>query len=145
MRAIVQRVENASVSVDEKVVGEIGPGLLVFVGVGRNDTVQDASKMATRIANLRVFPDGDQKINLSLLDIGGEALVISQFTLYADTAKGRRPSFGAAAPPDVAAPLVDAVTTGLRAAGITVAEGVFGASMSVSLTNSGPMTLWLET
>ena len=144
MRALVQRVSRASVRVDDKVVGEIGVGLCVLVGVTHDDTQVDARKLADKVWNLRVFPDPDGTMNLPLADAGGEALVVSQFTLYGDTARGRRPSWVAAARPEQAEPLVDAFATALRELGATVATGVFGADMQVELVNDGPVTLLLE-
>ena len=144
MRALVQRVSRASVTVDDVVVGEIGVGLCVLVGVTHDDTEADAHKLAEKVWHLRVFPDADGTMNRSLADAGGEALVVSQFTLYGDTARGRRPSWVAAARPEQAAPLVDACVTALRDLGATVATGVFGADMQVELVNDGPVTLMLE-
>lgn len=146
MRALLQRVSRASVSVDRAVVGEIGPGLLVFVGVGHGDDEAVADGLARRIAELRIFADEAGRTNRSIVDVGGQALVVSQFTLYADTSRGRRPGFTRAAAPDVAERCYERVATGLRAAGIVnVATGVFGASMAVELVNDGPFTLWLDT
>ena len=144
MRALVQRVSRASVSVDGDVVGEIGVGLCVLVGVTHDDTEADARKLADKVWNLRVFPDADGTMNLPLAETGGEALVVSQFTLYGDTARGRRPSWVAAARPEQAEPLVDAFAAALRDLGATVATGVFGADMQVELLNDGPVTLMLE-
>lgn len=152
MRAVVQRVSAASVAVrgrtrtgDGEVVGEIGRGLLVLVGVTGGDGREDAAAIAAKVAALRVFPDADGLMNRSVGDVGGGVLVVSQFTLYGDTRRGRRPSFTAAAPPGQAEPLVGAVVDGLRSAGLPVATGVFGAMMAVSLVNDGPVTLLLET
>ena len=144
MRALVQRVSRASVSVDGDVVGEIGVGLCVLVGVTHDDTEADARKLADKVWNLRVFPDADGTMNLPLAETGGEALVVSQFTLYGDTARGRRPSWVGAARPEQAEPLVDAFAAALRDLGATVATGVFGAHMQVELVNDGPVTLMLE-
>ena len=144
MRALVQRVSRASVRVDGDVVGEIGVGLCVLVGVTHDDTEADARKLADKVWNLRVFPDADGTMNLPLAETGGGALVVSQFTLYGDTARGRRPSWVAAARPEQAEPLVDAFATALRDLGATVATGVFGADMQVELVNDGPVTLMLE-
>jgi len=144
MRALVQRASRASVSVDGDVVGEIGVGLCVLVGVTHDDTEADARKLADKVWNLRVFPDADGTMNLPLAETGGEALVVSQFTLYGDTARGRRPSWVGAARPEQAEPLVDAFTAALRDLGATVATGVFGADMQVELVNDGPVTLMLE-
>jgi len=144
MRALVQRVSRASVTIDGEVVGAIGVGLCVLVGVTHDDTDADARKLADKVWYLRVFPDADGTMNRSLADAGREALVVSQFTLYGDTARGRRPSWGAAARPELAEPLVDAFANALRASGATVATGVFGADMQVELVNDGPVTLMLE-
>jgi len=144
MRALVQRVSRASVRVDGDVVGEIGVGLCVLVGVTHDDTEADARKLADKVWNLRVFPDADGTMNLPLAETGGEALVVSQFTLYGDTARGRRPSWVGAARPEQAEPLVDAFVTALRDLGATVATGAFGADMQVELVNDGPVTLMLE-
>ena len=143
MRAVVSRVGTAAVTVGEDVVGEIGRGLLALVGVSHTDDDGAARSMARKIHELRIFPGADGEVSAS--DLGLPVLVVSQFTLYADTRKGRRPSWQDAAPGDVAAPLVDAVVAELRARGCTVATGVFGASMRVSSVNEGPMTLLLET
>lgn len=144
MKALVQRVSRASVSVDGAVVGEIGVGLCVLVGVTHDDTDADARKLADKVWNLRVFPDEDGTMNLPLADAGGAALVISQFTLYGDTARGRRPSWVDAARPEHAEPLVEVFADALRGLGATVATGVFGADMQVALVNDGPVTLLLE-
>ena len=145
MRAVIQRVTRASVSVDGETVGSIGAGLLVLLGVADGDGPEEARRLAEKTAELRVFADGEGKFNLSLLGTGGEALVVSQFTLLADTRKGRRPSFTAAAPPDVAARLVDAYAEALRELGVPVAEGRFGTHMLVELENDGPVTLVPDT
>ena len=144
MRALVQRVSRASVTVDGGVVGAIERGLCVLVGATHDDTDADARKLAEKVWHLRVFPDADGTMNVSLAEAGGEALVVSQFTLYGDTARGRRPSWVAAARPDQAEPLVEAFAAALRALGATVATGVFGADMQVELVNDGPVTLMLE-
>jgi D-tyrosyl-tRNA(Tyr) deacylase len=141
MRALVQRVSQASVSVDAKVAGEIRQGLLVFLGVREGDTEVNATKLARKIVNLRIFADRDGKMNLSLQDISGEMLIVSQFTLYGDTAGGNRPSYSEAAKPEVAEPLYKAFIRLCRNQGVTVATGVFGAHMEVSLINNGPVTL----
>lgn len=125
-------------------VGRIAQGLLLLVGVGHGDTVAVADWLADRVSGLRIFEDDAGKTNLSLLDVGGSALVISQFTLYADTRKGRRPSFLPAAPPELAEPLVQRFADGLLAAGVAVQHGQFGAQMQVALVNDGPVTVWLE-
>jgi D-tyrosyl-tRNA(Tyr) deacylase len=144
MRALVQRVRRASVTVDGDVVGGIGVGLCVLVGVTHDDTEADARKLAEKVWHLRVFPDADGTMNAPLAEAGGEALVVSQFTLYGDTARGRRPSWVAAARPDQAEPLVDTFVAALRDLGASVAKGVFGADMQVELVNDGPVTLLLE-
>lgn len=144
MRALVQRVARAEVVVDGEAVGSIGHGLCVLVGVTHDDTAAGARKLAERLWKLRIFADEDGKMNLSVADVGGDVLVISQFTLYADTAKGNRPSYGTAARPEVAEPLVDEVVGHLRSLGATVATGRFGADMAVGLVNDGPVTISLE-
>ena len=146
MRAVVQRVSSASVRVDGETVGACGRGLLVLVGVGRGDTVETASRLAAKISGLRIFPDEADRFDRSLLDTGGDALVVSQFTLLADgrRQKGARPSFSDAARPEVAEPLVGAFVDALRAEGAHVETGVFGARMEVVLVNDGPVTLILE-
>ncbi len=144
MRALAQRVCRAAVHVDGDLVSEIGFGLLVLLGVHRTDTEADAAYVADKLANLRIFADADGQMNRSVLDIGGEALVVSQFTLYADTRKGRRPSFVEAARPEVAEPLVACVAAALTELGIQTGTGVFGAHMDVELTNDGPVTVLVE-
>jgi len=144
MRALVQRVSRASVRVDDVAVGEIGVGLCVLLGVTHDDSEIDARKLAEKVWHLRVFPDADGAMNVSLAESGGEALVVSQFTLYGDTARGRRPSWVAAARPEHAEPLVEVFVAALRGLGATVATGVFGADMQVELVNDGPVTLMLE-
>jgi D-tyrosyl-tRNA(Tyr) deacylase len=144
MRAVIQRVNEASVTVAEEVVGQIGSGLLVLLGVGRRDGPAEVGLLAEKIAAMRIFPDDEGRFNRSVLDIGGSVLVVSQFTLYADTRRGRRPSFSDAAPPEVAAPLVDAFAMALRQQGLTVATGVFGAHMRIALINDGPVTIVLD-
>ena len=144
MRALVQRVSEARVRIDDDVVGEIGSGLCVLLGVTHGDDTATARRLAEKVWNLRVFPDGEASMQRSLADTSGAALVISQFTLYGDTRRGRRPSWTDAAPPDVAEPLVDAFATALRELGATVATGRFGAHMAVELVNDGPVTLLLE-
>ena len=141
MEALIQRVTKASVSVDGKTIGEIGPGLLVFVGVAQGDTEADAAYLADKIAGLRIFSDEAGKFNLSLSDIHGKVLVVSQFTLLADTRKGRRPSFTEAAPPEVARSLVEHLIGLLRAAGLPVEKGQFQAHMMVEIHNDGPVTI----
>jgi len=144
VRLVVQRVSSAAVTVAGETVGAIGQGLLVLAGVGRDDTEAAARRLGPKVAGLRIFPDAEGKMNRSLTDIGGEALVVSQFTLYADTRKGYRPSFVEAARPELAVPVLQAFVDELRSAGIKVAEGRFGAHMQVSLVNDGPVTIVLE-
>ncbi|MBT5016575.1 D-tyrosyl-tRNA(Tyr) deacylase [Candidatus Peregrinibacteria bacterium] len=144
MRVLLQRVESASVSVDDKVVGQIGPGLLLLVGVTHEDTEKQAVSLAEKAANLRIFSDEEGKMNLSLVDVGGEALVVSQFTLYGDCRKGRRPAFVEAAPPDMANDLYVKFAEHLKSLGVKVETGQFQAMMKVSLINDGPVTLMLE-
>lgn len=145
MRAVVQRVQESSVTVDGEIVGEIGSGLMVLLGIEDEDTEADIPTMVKKITDLRIFNDPEGKFNLSLLDTGGSALVISQFTLLGDCRKGRRPSFVKAARPEAAIPLYEGVLEGLRHAGVTVASGVFGAHMDVHLINDGPVTLLVDT
>lgn len=145
MRAVVQRVSSAQVAVDGEVVGKITRGLLVLVAASHDDTAADARAVAAKVAGLRILADHVGKMNLSLVDTGGEALVVSQFTLYGDVRKGRRPSFVKAARPDQAQALVDEVVAELRRKGVPVATGRFGAMMEVSLINDGPVTIVLET
>ncbi|HPH96027.1 MAG TPA: D-aminoacyl-tRNA deacylase [Anaerolineaceae bacterium] len=140
----MQRVTRGSVTVDGEMVAKIGPGLVILLGVGHGDDEAKAKAMAEKIAMLRIFEDEAGKTNLSLLDVKGEALVVSQFTLYADARKGRRPSFTDAALPEVARPLVDTFVSLLRAQGVPTGEGVFGAHMQVELVNDGPVTINLE-
>ena len=144
MRALLQRVSQASVTVDEQVVGQIGQGLLVLLGVGQDDSEVQVKTLADKIAHLRIFGDDEGKMNRSLLDIGGEVLVISQFTLYANTRRGRRPSFTDAAPPALAEPLVERFKDALASFGLPVASGVFGAYMTIDLRNEGPVTVLLD-
>jgi len=144
MRALVQRVSRASVSVDGQVVGQIGQGLLVLLGVGQDDSEAQVKTLADKIVYLRIFGDNEGKMNRSLLDIGGEVLVVSQFTLYADTRRGRRPSFTDAAPPSLAEPLVERFKAAIAAYGLTVADSIFRAMMQVELVNSGPVTILLD-
>lgn len=145
MRAVVQRVSSARVAVDGETVGEIAGGLLALVGATHEDTLKDARALAQKIAGLRIFSDSEGKMNLSVTDTGGAALVVSQFTLYGDVRKGRRPSFVKAARPGPAQRLVDEVAAELRGRGVPVATGRFGAMMEVSLTNDGPVTILVET
>ena len=145
MRVVLQRVNSASVSVDGEIVSSIGRGLLLLVGVADGDTAEDARRVAKKAADLRVFRDEDDKYNLSLLESGGEAIVVSQFTLLADVRKGRRPSFTGAAKPDDAAPIIDAFSNALRALGVDVGTGRFREYMQVRLENDGPTTIILDT
>ena len=145
MRAVIQRVSQGRVSVDGKTIGEIGPGLVILVGAGHDDSPEAAERLASKIAGLRIFSDGEGKTNLSLLDVDGEALVISQFTLYADCRRGRRPSFTDAGLPDIAAALVDHFAGALRRSGVRRVEmGRFGAMMLVEIHNDGPFTIYLD-
>ena len=144
MRVVLQRVARAAVAVDGATVSSIGPGYLLLVGVGHDDTEADAEGLATKIVGLRIFRDAEGKTNLDLAAVGGEALVVSQFTLYADTRKGRRPSFIRAAEPAIAEEVVDAFAAALGSRGIRVGRGVFGAEMEVELVNDGPFTMWLD-
>ena len=145
MRALLQRVTRAEVRVGERSVGSIGPGLLVLLGVGHGDDEATADALARRICELRIFEDADGRTNRSIIDVGGEALVVSQFTLYADTKRGRRPGFTDAAPPDLAIELWRRVAAGIAAQGVATAMGEFGAEMAVELVNDGPFTIWLDT
>jgi D-tyrosyl-tRNA(Tyr) deacylase len=145
VRALLQRVDRASVHVDGSQVASIGRGFLALAGVGHGDGPPEAERLAEKIATLRVFADDERKMNLSLADVDGKVLVVSQFTLYADVRKGRRPSYTGAAAPDHAAALVEALATGLERRGVTVGRGVFGADMRVELVNDGPVTLLLDT
>jgi D-aminoacyl-tRNA deacylase len=144
MRALIQRVKTGKVSVDGHTVAEIAHGLVILLGIGQADSPEQARFLAGKIASLRIFEDQQGKINRSILDSNGAAIVVSQFTLYADTRKGRRPSFTEAAPPEVAAPLVELFATILRELGIPTQCGVFGAHMLVEIENDGPVTIWLE-
>jgi D-tyrosyl-tRNA(Tyr) deacylase len=149
VRALLQRVSRAEVRVESLSVGSIGPGLLVLLGVGQDDdgpaADATADALARRVSELRIFNDADGRTNLSILDTGGQALVVSQFTLYADTRRGRRPGFTRAAPPDVAIPLYERFCATLEGTGVTVERGRFGAEMEVELVNDGPFTIWLDT
>jgi D-tyrosyl-tRNA(Tyr) deacylase len=144
MRAVVQRVAEASVRVAGEEVSRIGPGLLVLLGVGQGDGERDADLLAEKVVHLRIFGDGEGQMNRSLLDTGGELLVVSQFTLYGDARRGRRPGFSAAAPPEEASRLYRRFVEKAAAAGVTVREGIFRAMMDVHLVNSGPVTLLLD-
>lgn len=144
MKAVLQRVQRGSVSVDGTILADIGKGLVILLGVGPLDDEASAQKLAEKIAQLRIFPDGQRKMNISLLDAGGEALVIPQFTLFADTRRGHRPSFTDAAPPAIARPLSAFFAQSLRDLGIPTGEGEFGAHMVVEIINDGPVTISLE-
>ena len=144
MRLVLQRVARASVSVDGMVTGSIDRGLMVLVGIGHGDSLPIVSTFADKTCDLRIFRDDAGLTNLSLMDVGGEVLAVSQFTLYADTRKGRRPSFLNAAPPDLGNRLDGAYCDALEARGVRVGRGVFGAEMAVELINDGPMTIWLD-
>ena len=145
MRAVLQRVSRASVTIDGEVVGSIGRGLLVLLGITHADTTAGARWLAEKVIGLRIFNDADGKMNLTLTDVGGAVLVVSQFTLYGDAQKGRRPSFIAAARPEQAIPLYEAFVNGIKALGVPCETGRFGAMMDVELVNDGPVTLILET
>jgi D-aminoacyl-tRNA deacylase len=144
MRAVVQRVSRASVTVDGRVTGEIGPGLMILLGVGGGDTSAVAASLAEKVANLRIFEDDQGKMNLSLLDVKGAALVVSQFTLYGDARGQRRPSFISAAPPEKAKALYEEFTVAMQGLGVRVATGIFQTMMSVELVNEGPVTILLD-
>jgi D-aminoacyl-tRNA deacylase len=144
MRLVIQRVSEASVTVDNQVIGQIGRGVLILLGIGAGDGPPEVTQLAEKVANLRIFADDEGRFNNSLLDVSGEGLVVSQFTLYADTRRGRRPSFTDAAPPELAEPLVEAFCEELRRLGVAVATGRFGASMQVRLVNDGPVTIVLD-
>jgi len=144
MRAVLQRVSQGSVTVDGKIVAEIGLGLVILLGIAPQDTDENAEQLADKIAHLRIFEDADEKMNLSLLDVQGSAIVVSQFTLFADTNKGRRPSFNYAAKPDLAEPLVETFAQMLRERGVPTQTGIFGAHMDVALVNDGPVTIIMD-
>ena len=144
MRAVIQRVQRASVTVDGEVVAKIGKGLLILLGIAPEDTLAAAESLADKVVHLRIFEDAADKMNLSLLDVAGEAIVVSQFTLYADTSRGRRPSFIGAAKPDLAEPLVESFAKLLVDRGVPTQAGVFGAHMDVALVNDGPVTIVME-
>ena len=144
MRALLQRVSRGKVSVEGKSIAEIGHGFVILLGVGEGDGKEEIDYLTKKIAQLRVFEDEQGKMNLSVLDVGGEAIVVSQFTLYADTRKGRRPSFVRAAQPEIASPLVDEFVDALSAQGVKTQSGAFGANMLVEIDNDGPVTIWLE-
>lgn len=138
-------MSSAAVSVDGEVIGQIGPGLAVLLGVGRTDEPATADALARRIAGLRIFADDEGRTNRSLLDVGGAALIVSQFTLYADTRRGRRPGFTDAALPELAIPCYERFCRAMESAGVTIARGRFGAEMTLELVNDGPFTIWLDT
>ena len=144
MKAVLQRVQQSSVTVDGEVISSIHQGLLILLGIEQDDTLENVLLLCKKIANLRIFEDDQGKMNLSVLDINGEVLVISQFTLMANTQKGNRPSFVKAASPEIAQPLIAQFCNVLREYGIPVKEGIFGAHMMISLVNDGPVTIWLE-
>lgn len=144
MRAVVQRVKASHVEIEGKIVGAINKGLMILLGVEENDFLEDSHYMAEKIANLRIFEDAEGKMNASLLDVGGEALVVSQFTLMGDARKGRRPSFSTAARPDQAIPLYEAFLSDLRDKSIQVETGVFQADMTVHIENDGPVTILVD-
>ena len=144
MRLLIQRVSHASVTVEKKTISNIGNCLLILLGIGHGDVESQAVFLAEKVANLRIFEDEQGKTNLSVLDVKGEAIVVSQFTLYADTRKGRRPSFTDAALPDAASPLVERFVELLRSHGVPTQTGQFGAHMEVEIHNDGPVTIWLE-
>src|SRR5262249_4134013 len=145
MKALLQRVTHASVTVNNEIVGQIGLGMLILLGIGQQDSEVQVKMLTDKIVNLRIFEDDGGKMNRSVLDVGGQVLVVSQFTLYADTRRGRRPSFVRAAHPTIAEPLFEQFKTSIAAYGITTASGVFGAFMDVQLCNQGPVTVWLDT
>jgi len=144
VRALIQRVSEASVEVDGERIAAIGRGLLVLVAAGAGDGPEAPAQLAAKVARLRIFADADGRMNRSITDVAGEALVVSQFTLYADVRRGNRPGFTAAAPPELGERLVDAFAAALRDLGVPVASGRFGAHMHVGLVNDGPVTIWLE-
>lgn len=144
MRTLLQRVREGRVTVNGDIIAAIGSGLVILLGIGPEDGSEQIEYLTHKIANLRIFEDDEGKMNLSLLDVGGEALVVSQFTLYANTNKGRRPSFTRAAPPDVAEPLVEQFAQHLASEGVPTQMGEFGAYMQVEIHNDGPVTIWME-
>ena len=144
MRAVIQRVTQAQVTVDDQIIAAIGDGLVILLGIENEDTREKAEQLCKKIAALRIFSDAEEKMNLSLRDISGSAIVVSQFTLMADTRKGNRPSFFKAAPPDIASPLVDYFIESLKKEGVPTQSGQFAAHMLVEIHNSGPVTILLE-
>ena len=144
MRVVLQRVQHSRVNVGGRTVAEIGPGLVILLGIGPDDGEEQAQYLADKIANLRIFEDQGGKMNQSLLNVGGEVIVVSQFTLYADTRKGRRPSFTDAAPAEIAQPLVEHFVELLNSKGVATQSGEFGAHMLVEIANDGPVTIWME-
>lgn len=144
MRALLQRVTEASVTVDGKIIGQIGPGLLILICAMEGDTTPQCAKLAAKISKLRIFKDADGKMNRSLVDVGGSALVVSQFTLAADTSRGNRPGFSTAARPAEGEALYQTFAADLAGLGVPVETGAFGADMSVALTNDGPVTIWMD-
>jgi len=144
MRLLLQRVKYGRVTVDGVMVAEIGPGMVILLGIGPQDGEEQARYLVEKVTNLRIYEDEQGKINRSILEVGGEAIVVSQFTLYADTRKGRRPSFTEAAPPELAAPLVQRFAEMLAEQGVPTQTGEFGANMLVEVANDGPVTIWLE-
>lgn len=144
MRVVLQRVQHGRVTVGERTVAEIGPGLVILLGIGPDDGDEQAQYLAEKITNLRIFEDQGGKMNQSLLDVGGEAIVVSQFTLYADTRKGRRPSFTDAAPAEIAQPLIECFVELLNSKGVATQSGEFGTHMLVEIANDGPVTIWME-
>ena len=144
MRAVIQRVNYGRVTIEGRVTADIGKGLVILLGIGPGDDAEKSTALAIKIAQLRIMEDAQGKMNLSILDTGGSAVVVSQFTLFADTRKGNRPSFTEAAPPQIASPLVDHFVAQLRGFGIPVQTGEFGAHMLVALENDGPVTIWIE-
>ena len=144
MRALLQRVSHASVTVDKQIVGQIEQGLLILLGIGQGDTETQVKTLVEKIIHLRIFEDSEGKMNRSLLDISGQVLIVSQFTLYADTRRGRRPSFTSAAHPSVAEPLFEQFKASMAQYGVPTESGIFGATMDIQLCNQGPVTIWLD-
>jgi len=144
LRALLQRVSHASVTVDKQIVGQIEQGLLILLGIGQGDTETQVKTLVEKIIHLRIFEDSEGKMNRSLLDISGQVLIVSQFTLYADTRRGRRPSFTSAAHPSVAEPLFEQFKASMAQYGVPTESGIFGATMDIQLCNQGPVTIWLD-